>query len=49
MMEIVLQEGWDPDNAQKEWNQDTKDILVDDFGGHDFPYVYLGVDQPTLD
>lgn len=45
MMEIVLQEGWDPDNSPKEWDQDTKDILVDDFGGHDLPYVYLGKKQ----
>lgn len=44
-MEIVLREGWDPDNAPKEWDDDTKDILADDLGGHDLPYVYLGKKQ----
>lgn len=44
-MEVVLQEGWDPDNAPTEWDDDTKDILADDLGGHDLPYVYLGKKQ----
>lgn len=35
--------------AATDWDDDIKDILVDDFGGHDLPYFYLGVDQPTLD
>lgn len=46
-MTIVLEEGWDLDNAPTEWDDDTKDIIADDMGGHDFPYVYLGKKQTS--